>query len=87
MQLEQHGIADDMGVRRKHAKIDAPLNRRIFVVVSQAPEQRSKGDGRDLQAIGTFRQIKGVNHAIQLFGQFPDGSLSAIQPRLLGHGL
>jgi hypothetical protein len=83
--IEQYRIAHYMGIRCDRPKIDACLKSGIFVFVSEPPEQWPKSDGRDLQRIGAFGQVKGIHQAIELFGQFCDGPLSPVQPGLLRH--
>jgi hypothetical protein len=81
---EQHRIAGYMYIGDNGSKIDPPFDRRIVMLVSKLPEQGSKSNGRNLQGVGAFSQIEGIDQAIELLRQLCRGSLSPVQPRLLG---
>ena len=82
---EQHWIAHHLGIRCNRSKVDASLDSAMFVFVSKPPEQWPKSDGRDLQRIRAFSQVKGIHETIELFGQLCRGPLSSFQPCLLRH--
>jgi hypothetical protein len=85
--IEQYRIARHTDIRCNSSKIDASLNSGILVFVSKPPKQGPKRDGRNLQRIVAFSQVKGIHQTIELFRQLRHGPLAPVQPYLLWHFL
>ena len=82
---EQQGITDHTGFCVERPNVYSSLNGGILVFVSQLPEQWPKPDGRYLQRIDMFSQVKGIHQTIELLGQLRGRPLSSIKPCLLWH--